>query len=143
MPRAGFSAQAPSLLIVEDDPGTRLALKRAAVALGWKVTEAATVADGLARLCAGLDCVILDLNLPDGRGESILAEIRGWDPPIRVVAVATGEEDAIRLGAVAYLRPEIMVLKPLSPGMLIRLCQSKLQQTIGSEGAEHLGNTAS
>ena len=59
--------------------------------LGHRVDSVATVAEGVERL-DGQHCAVLDLNLPDGLGTSILRRIRTERRPIRV-AVVTGTTD--------------------------------------------------
>lgn len=111
----------PRLLVVDDDPYLRNGMSALFVRQGWQVEVAATVAEGLARLDAAPDCVILDLNLPDGGGESLLGVIRARLPRTRV-AVCSGEDDPSRLEGVRRLRPELMLWKPFDVGPLMQLC---------------------
>jgi DNA-binding response OmpR family regulator len=64
------------VLIVEDHALTSTSLTRIFARKGWDARMAATVAGGLAALDPPPDCVVLDLNLPDGDGEAILRTIR-------------------------------------------------------------------
>jgi DNA-binding response OmpR family regulator len=99
---------APHILIVEDDAKVRLLLRRCFEAEGWRVTEAATGAQALERLIAGVfDLVTLDLTLPDGDGFSVGREMRARSGvPIIMV---TGKGDTIdrvvglELGADDYI----------------------------------------
>jgi CheY-like chemotaxis protein len=100
------------MLLVEDDPDTRNLLRRILTLCGWEVVEAGSIAEGLARLDPTPDCVLLDLELPDGDGSLILKKIRDDGLPIRVV-VNTGIVDAARLGEVADLHPDCLLRKPL------------------------------
>ena len=63
------------MLVVDDDATTRFALHTLFSRQGWDVSVAATVSEALDELgrTPTPRCVILDLNLPDGRGEAILA----------------------------------------------------------------------
>src|SRR4051794_3761034 len=70
----------PRLLVVDDDPCTRMALHALFTRRGWEVALASTVAAGLAGLVPSPHCVILDLMLPDGGGEAILREVRANHP---------------------------------------------------------------
>ena len=69
---------------------------------------ASTVAEGVEHLQSAPDCVILDLDLPDGRGESVLRSIgeRGIDS--RVV-VCTAAADEGRLDDVSSLHPHAVL----------------------------------
>jgi CheY-like chemotaxis protein len=100
------------MLLVEDDPDTRKLLRRILTLCGWDVIEAGSIAEALARLDPPPDCLLLDLELPDGDGASILKKIRDDDLPTRVV-VNTGIVDAVRLGKVADLHPDCLLRKPL------------------------------
>jgi len=110
------------LLLVEDHEDTRHLLRRMLTLCGWEVVEAATIAEGLARLDPPPECVILDLQLPDGDGEAILRKIRSDALPTRVV-VNTGLEDSTRLGEVSDLKPEAVLHKPVSSEGLRRICE--------------------
>lgn len=86
---------------------------------------AATVAEGLSRLDPALRCIILDLNLPDGGGETVLREVRR-NYPGTLVAVCSGSTDAIQLAEVRELRPELMLCKPVDIAPIERLCLSAI-----------------
>ena len=97
------------LLMVEDDFlfGTALhkSLLRAGYAVDWIQTAAAVSA---ALRSADYDCVLLDLNLPDGSGEDSLKRVRDRTPGLPVIAITArgGVLDRIRLlglGADDYL----------------------------------------
>jgi len=113
------------MLVIEDHQETRTLLSRilALILDGWEVAEAATVEEGLAQLVPPPDCVLLDLELPDGPGEAILRKVRQDQLQTRVV-VNTGTNDAVRLGAVSDLRPEAVLQKPLDSAGLRRIYQT-------------------
>lgn len=69
-------APAPRLLVVEDDPAVRAALRRQ-LSLYFTITEADSVAAAVARgREGGLAAVLLDLGLPDGSGIDVLTKLR-------------------------------------------------------------------
>jgi DNA-binding response OmpR family regulator len=117
----------PRVLIVEDDTPTRNALSRIFAREGWDVQTASTVSEGLAALVPPPNCVVLDLGLPDGRGEMILKAIRIGALPVRVVAVTTGESDPARWAQIARYQPNVMILKPIDPEALCRVCAAEVQ----------------
>lgn len=97
------------LLMVEDDTlfGAALhkSLLRSGYAVDWIQMAGAIVASLRA---ATYDCVLLDLNLPDGSGEDSLKSIRERTPGLPVIAITArgGVLDRIRLlglGADDYL----------------------------------------
>ncbi len=115
------------LLVVDDDATTRFALHTLFSRKGWNVSVAATVAEALDELSQSPSprCVILDLNLPDGRGEAILRAVREGHLKTSV-AVCSGVEDARRLADLLALEPEAMLTKPLELEPIVDFCQSSL-----------------
>ena len=115
--------QRPRLLVIDDDIYTRNALHAVFTPRGWQVGLAGTVAEGLLGLDSAPDCIILDLNLPDGGGETVLREVR-LHHPATLVAVCSGSDDARQINEVRRLRPEVMLWKPIDLAPIFRLCDS-------------------
>ncbi len=100
----------PSMLIVDDDEGIRLTLRRAYEQFGYVVAEAGTAAEARAVWAdRPTDVVLLDYHLPDETCESLITELQ--TPEHRTsILVMTGDDDPslpVRLlarGADAYLR---------------------------------------
>jgi two-component system KDP operon response regulator KdpE len=102
------------LLLIDDDAGTRSAIGSIFSRMGWMVRLASTLREGIAWLEAGHEpcCLILDLGLPDGPGETILEAVR--EKRLRThVAVCTGLDDRERIALVAKLNPNVLLLKPV------------------------------
>lgn len=81
------------VLHVEDDIVNRELLAHVvALAPGWSVTGVGTLAEALAALVAGppFDLLLVDLDLPDGSGESLL-EVDGVADGSMPVWVVTGD----------------------------------------------------
>jgi two-component system response regulator HydG len=97
------------ILIVDDDAGLRRALGDRMRFWEHAVDEAADLAAGRAALARrGYDVVLLDLQLPDGSGLDLLAEIRAGESPVDVIMLtAHGSIEAavaaIRAGASDFL----------------------------------------
>ena len=102
------------VLIVEDHEPTRNLLGMIFRRKGWATVAAGTLAEGLDCLAREPrpDCVLLDLDLPDGRGEAVLERVRRDRLPIRV-AVCTGSGDDQRWRAVERYRPDAVMQKPV------------------------------
>jgi two-component system KDP operon response regulator KdpE len=113
------------VLIIDDHEATRVTLRRLFNLNGWDVKTAGTLSEGLAALTSPPECVVLDLGLPDGRGEAILEKVRMEKLPTRVIVV-TALFDPPRLAHVVRLRPEGLLMKPISPDVLERLCVGEL-----------------
>jgi len=113
------------LLLVEDDRELRATLREVLAVEGFEVLTAASLSEGLALLThatrppggPGIDLVVLDLGLPDGDGESLLATLRQRHAlPVLVISAREAEGQKIRLldaGADDYL------VKPFGVGELL------------------------
>jgi CheY-like chemotaxis protein len=75
------------ILVVEDDLWSRRLVFELLVLRGHNVLCAAGVSDGRAQLdTVRFDLVLLDINIPGGGGELLLAEIREYNEVIPVIA---------------------------------------------------------
>lgn len=101
----------PVVLLVEDDDISRRAMTKLLNELGYDVCSAATVAEGLECL-DGQAYAILDMDLPDGLGLTILRRARSAKPAMKV-AVCSGTVDPALLSAVRNARPDGFFRKPL------------------------------
>jgi len=114
-----------SVLLVEDDRELRTTLREALTVEGYRVLAAASLADAHALWAHGagsdgIALVLLDVGLPDGDGEALLATLRSerqaHGMPIIVISARHSDEPKIRLldaGADDYL------VKPFSLGELL------------------------
>ena len=79
--------QSARVLVIDDDDYVRRLLRRLLSPVGYRVDEAATAEDGLARVRTDPpDLVMLDLHLPDRSGHDVLEAIRA-DPATRLLPV--------------------------------------------------------
>jgi two-component system KDP operon response regulator KdpE len=116
------------VLLVEDDRELRATLRDALAVEGYELFTAASLSEGLALLAnlgrrprhaddAGVDLVLLDLGLPDGEGETLLAALRRRHAlPLIVISARESDGQKIRLldaGADDYL------VKPFGIGELL------------------------
>ncbi len=83
---------ARTVLVVDDDDASRVAVRKLLSEAQVELTEAATAADGLKALQDGqFDCVILDLGLPDGTGFDLLEQAARSGPVPPVVVYSARE----------------------------------------------------
>jgi DNA-binding NtrC family response regulator len=97
-----------TVLIVEDEKTIREGLVRAIGRAGHQTMAASTLAEARAALNQAVDCVLLDIRLPDGDGLQLLGDIRRDHPRLPVImATAYGDSEraisAMRAGAFEYL----------------------------------------
>ena len=107
------------ILIVDDEPAIRRALRAPLLELGFQVAEASRGEEALQALRAAIyDVVLLDVNMPGLGGIETLRRIRSFAPrlPVLMLTVRDQEEDkveALDMGADDY------VTKPFSTRELV------------------------
>ena len=106
------------ILIADDDPEMRAVLNRSLSALNWEISEANDGAAALERARAlRPDIVLLDINMPEKDGVSVLKELSPEMPGTGFIMITGNEDEAIareclQLGAFDY------VTKPISLDIL-------------------------
>lgn len=85
------------VLIVDDEPQIRRALRTSLQAHGYEVATAATGEEGLAlAVDAAPDLVLLDLGLPDLDGTEVIRRLRGFSTvPVIVLSVRDQQADKV------------------------------------------------
>ncbi len=102
---------ATTVLLIEDEPGPREALKQWLSRFGFEVDAVGTLAEGLDGLDRHPDYAVLDLKLPDGDGLDLLRKVRDEGRTTSVVIV-TGLADSRILGLARALKPSALIAKP-------------------------------
>jgi two-component system KDP operon response regulator KdpE len=126
----------PRVLVVDDEPQIRRALRLVLRANGYEVTEVPAGEAALdALVTANFDLIILDLMLPDLDGVEVCRRVREWSHLPVVVLSAHGEEEikirALDEGADDYIS------KPFSaPELLARMRSALRRASIDTAAAE-------
>ena len=118
------------VLVIEDDENARALLTRALRRSGLEVLESSNAGGGLRRLFdARPDLVLLDLQLPDLDGHSLLARIRELtDVPVMVVTALEGScVPTLRAGADDFMP------KPFGVQELLARVEALLRRTPGPQ----------
>ena len=94
----------PTILVADDEQLIRWSLSERLKADGLRVVEAATGQEAIDRVHAGVDLVLLDYELPDIDGVTVLRNIKQYDSDIVVIlltAYATVDTavEAMKTGA--------------------------------------------
>ncbi|MGA2570694.1 MAG: response regulator transcription factor [Terracidiphilus sp.] len=116
------------ILLVDDEPAIRRALRPPLIELGFQVAEASRGEEALQALrAAPYDAVLLDINMPGIGGIETLRRIRTFAPrlPVLMLTVRDEEEDkveALDMGADDY------VTKPFSTRELIARIRSAVRR---------------
>lgn len=122
------ASPAHAILIVDDEPQIRRAVRNALRGETARVLEAATGGEGVDLAASGEpDLIVLDLSLPDLPGIEVCREVRRWsDVPIVVLSARHLEQEKIALfeaGADDY------VTKPFSIRELAARVRAHLRRT--------------
>jgi len=124
------------ILMVDDEPAIRRALRAPLLELGFNVGEASRGEEALQALRAvTYDVVLLDINMPGIGGIETLRRIRSFAPrlPVLMLTVRDGEEEkveALELGADDY------VTKPFSTRELIARIRTAVRRVHAPARAE-------
>ena len=130
-----------TIIIVEDDSGTRRTLRGILEDAGYQVIDAENAADALETIRkSSCDLVITDIRLPDASGMEVLRQVREITPDV-VVIIMTGYASvetavaAVEHGAYAYF------IKPVNPDELtINIANALKQQRLIRENKRLLDN---
>jgi two-component system KDP operon response regulator KdpE len=131
-----MNQQAIRILVVDDEPAIRRALRPPLVELGFQVAEVSRGEEALQALrTATYDVVLLDVNMPGIGGIETLRRIRAFAPrlPVLMLTVRDQEEDkveALDLGADDY------VTKPFSTRELIARIRAAVRRVHAPVRAE-------
>lgn len=113
--------KAPNILVVEDNPSIAECLRSVLAAVGYDVLVAANGRQGMDQICKIQPAlVLLDLNLPDMHGGSLLKAVRA-DAAVKhipVIVLTSSEKISDALNAVAFGANSYMT-KPFDPANLV------------------------
>ena len=120
------------VLVVDDEPQIRRALKTGLQARGFEVVEADRGEAALDSAAANEpDLIVLDLGLPDLDGTEVMRRLRTWSPvPVIVLSVRDQQDDkigALDAGADDY------VTKPFDMEELLARMRATLRRVVPEE----------
>ncbi|MBV8800516.1 MAG: response regulator, partial [Alphaproteobacteria bacterium] len=109
------------ILVVEDEPLIQMLATEYLEAAGFEVDTAGTAIEAINRLRIvprGVDAVIIDMGLPDRKGDYLVREIRAIDAAMPIV-VATGQSTADIRNTFESLKGIAFVRKPYAASDLL------------------------
>ncbi len=115
----------PTVLIVEDDDGARVAFERLVSKLGYNPRSAACLAAAREILeREQIDLVLTDLLLPDGHGGDLVAELAATRPDMPIVCMSGYPDQPVP--AVANGQQPLLLMKPFTSAVLAKALRGAL-----------------
>lgn len=129
-----------SVLLVEDDDGDALlvedlledALPRA------RLTRARTFAQALATLEDDIDCLLLDLKLPDAEGLDTVVRLRAQAPGVPLIVLTGLNDEAAGVGAVEAGAQDYLVKGQVDGNQLARAIRYSISRRQADEARQQL-----
>jgi serine phosphatase RsbU (regulator of sigma subunit) len=129
-----------TVLLVEDDDGDALLvedqlsedLPRA------RISRSRTLAEALAAPRDGLDCVLLDLQLPDASGLDAVATIRAQRPSIPLIVLTGLDDEAAGIAAMEAGAQDYLVKGKVDGGSLARAIRYAISRRHADEVQQEL-----
>lgn len=119
-----------SVLVVDDDPTTRLLAARLLVPHGYEVVQAGRIVEARELLrTRAISLVLVDGLLPDGTGVELITELREERPELPVVFLSAFYKDFRSYQELSKsLRVEGILHKPINPATLVAQVKQALAQ---------------
>ncbi len=124
------------VLLVEDDDGDALLVEDllSEGSLDVRLVRGRTVREALGELGPGIDCVLLDLGLPDGLGMDTVGRVRAAAPGIAVIVLTGLDNEAAGAAAVDAGAQDYLVKGKVDGGLLARA----IRYAVGRRHAEEV-----
>jgi two-component system KDP operon response regulator KdpE len=115
------------VLVVDDEPQIRRALRTSLEAHGWRVATVGTGGEGVVGAAEQApDLVLLDLGLPDMDGTEVIRRVRAFSQvPIIVLSVREGQQDKV---AALDAGADDFVTKPFAMEELLARARAALRR---------------
>src|ERR1700722_19800333 len=128
-----MSAAPLRVLVVDDDPPIRKLLRLGLAAHGYDILEAPNGKTALELLGQAPDLVILDLGLPDIKGQELLRTIRARNDSVPIVVLSSREDEAGK-GQAVDLGTDDYVTKPFGMDELLARIRAALRHQLQTQG---------
>jgi serine phosphatase RsbU (regulator of sigma subunit) len=139
---AGIEAgeDATALLLVEDDEGDALLVSdQLEQSLPHStLLYARTLAETLPMLGTGIDCVLLDLQLPDASGLGAVEEVRSRSPSIPLIVLTGLDDEAAGVAAVSAGAQDYLVKGKVDGDVLARAIRYAIGRRRADEAERQL-----
>src|SRR4051812_21991037 len=133
-------SRSPRLLVVDDATVERLALSHYLRRNGYDVTEAEDGNSAVLHLKnSQIDLLLLDLNMPQGDGFSVLNYLQDHRRSLPVILLSGMPVDEIQHKMHRLREQELppLLLKPIDPDQLVQVVELQLSGGLPGAGAEN------
>jgi serine phosphatase RsbU (regulator of sigma subunit) len=129
-----------SVLLVEDDDGDALIVEDLLEGAlpGARLTRARTFAQALAKLADDIDCLLLDLKLPDAEGLDTVVRLRTQAPGIPLIVLTGLNDEAAGVGAVEAGAQDYLVKGYVDGDQLARAIRYSISRRQADEARQQL-----
>lgn len=129
-----------NVLLVEDDDGDALLVEDLLEAAlpGARLTRARTFAQALAMLANDIDCLLLDLKLPDAEGLDTVVRLRARAPGIPLIVLTGLNDAAAGVGAVEAGAQDYLVKGHVDGDQLARAIRYSISRRQADEASQQL-----
>ena len=133
-PRTDVMHAAPRVLVVDDDPGIQLLMRKTLAKAGFHVTVAASGLEAI-EVCPEFmpDLVLLDINMPSMDGITACTEIRKQDKRDFPIVMVTSVDDAVSIQRAFDAGATDFILKPVNWPLFQRRLDSVLTEWNNSQ----------
>jgi DNA-binding response OmpR family regulator len=116
------------ILIIDDDPDTRLMLEEILKSACHQTVTAADGKEGVKQYLANpADLVITDIFMPDQDGFQTITELRKQFPSVSIIAIS-GKDSVVGILSIARTLGAVGVLqKPFTPAQLLTAADNALR----------------
>lgn len=129
-----------SVLLVEDDDGDALLVEDLLESAlpGAQLTRARTFAEALATLKDDIDCLLLDLKLPDAEGLDTVVRLRAQAPGTPLIVLTGLNDEAAGVGAVEAGAQDYLVKGHVDGNQLARAIRYSISRRQVDEARQQL-----
>ena len=129
-----------SVLLVEDDDGDALIVEDLLEGAlpGARLARARTFAQALATLEDDIDCLLLDLKLPDAEGLDTVVRLRAQAPGVPLIVLTGLNDEAAGVGAVEAGAQDYLVKGHVDGNQLARAIRYSISRRQADEARQQL-----
>ncbi|HEY5287805.1 MAG TPA: fused response regulator/phosphatase [Solirubrobacteraceae bacterium] len=139
-PATGSVRDRLSVLLIEDDDGDALIVEdllEGTLPLA-RLIRARTLGEALAKLEDGIDCLLLDLKLPDAEGLDTVVRLRAQAPGIPLIVLTGLNDEAAGVGAVDAGAQDYLVKGHVDGDQLARAIRYSISRRQADEARQQL-----